>query len=185
MNINQKIQVLDDTNSYSYISYFYPNILNFELKNSFEIDLIMLYPEKVNGITFNEDAEDLKCQNFIEKKRCIVSKEHFKGKEDGYYYIKYNNLLFKSKFTSFMTNPMTIIVSKKENDSEENNYDTGTDTKKNNKDKKNTILVVSIIGSDLFIIIAIIVLCFCMHKRKSLDLKKEVNNSQFKELLST
>ena len=56
ININQKIQVLNETNSYSYISYFYPNILNFELKNSFEIDLIMKNPEKVKGITFNEDA---------------------------------------------------------------------------------------------------------------------------------
>ena len=193
VNINQKIQVLDDTNSYSYISYFYPNILNFELKNSFEIDLIMLYPEKVNGITFNEDAEDLKCENFIEKKRCIVPKEHFKGKKDGYYYIKYDNLLLNKKFSSFMSNPMTIIVSKKEEETDkETKTDNGINTdietdKKINTDNSssNTILAVSIIGPALIVVIAIVLIYLLVHKRKNTDLKEEVLNSQFKELQSS
>ena len=105
VNNQEKTTLIKNNYYYDYptniIYQIFPNILNFTSNDSLEIDLYLEKPRDVNGITFNEYAEDLKCINLIQIKRCKVPKEHFKGKNDGYYYIKYdNNLDFNSKTTS-------------------------------------------------------------------------------------
>ena len=45
----------------------------------------------INNIRINKDGEDLKCTDQESIKKCIVTKEHFKDKENGYYLINYKN----------------------------------------------------------------------------------------------
>ena len=109
----ETITIINSNFSLVYIYCIYPNILNFNEKNSFEINL---YLERegstpLEGITFNEKAKDLECIDLEYKIKCNVSKEHFKGINNEYYYIKYNNNPnFNNKTTSFVTNPKIYFI---------------------------------------------------------------------------
>ena len=95
----ETITIINSTIPLPYFYVIYPNILNFNVKSSFEIDLFLgrydpnLKP--LDGITFNEKEKDLECIDLKYKIKCNVSKEHFKGLNNEYYYIKYNNHNFK------------------------------------------------------------------------------------------
>ncbi len=75
--INDKIEVIQYP--YSRIFGYFPEVLDFTKEDSINIDFFMKNTNNINGLTFNEDAKDLKCNNFnYFQKRCTVSKEHFK-----------------------------------------------------------------------------------------------------------
>lgn len=96
---NENVTVFYKFNNISYpiIVYINPEVLNFNLKDTFEIDIIIAKPAEIFGITFNEEEKDLKCENLINIKRCLVTEENFRGKNDSYYYIKYDDLNFNNK----------------------------------------------------------------------------------------
>ena len=160
VNNNQKINIINSDYSYPIIASIYPNILDFTSNDSFDIDLYLDEPKNATGITFNEEVEDLKCENLIKIKRCKISKEHFKGKNDGYYYIKFLNRNINKKSTSFVTNPVTIILP---------------------KSNIKLILIIAIVSSVAVIIIIANVIFVCIYKRKNSDLKDEVLKTSFKE----
>lgn len=76
----------------TFIYYLYPDVFNFTGRDNFTI---LYYPgikDNLKGITFNEDKEDLKCENFgTVYKKCEVPKSHFIGKKSGYYFTKCTN----------------------------------------------------------------------------------------------
>ena len=109
---NETITIINSIFSLPIIYTIYPNILNFTEKNSFEI-ILYLQGEgttPLEGITFNEKANDLICQNFERKITCNVPKEHFKGLNNEYYYIKYYNPNTNNKDIEFYVNPIRIIL---------------------------------------------------------------------------
>lgn len=87
LNNKENITALKNNVFYKYptIYQIFPNFLNFTKEDLIIIDIYLEEPNGINGITFNENAEDLKCINLKKIKRCQVPKEHFKGKNDGYY----------------------------------------------------------------------------------------------------
>ena len=68
-------------------------------------------PENLNGIRLNKDAPDLECENKNNYKRCIVHKSHFKGKENGYYFTMYSNILNGTSI-AYEVPPFKVILSK-------------------------------------------------------------------------
>ena len=63
VNNNQKINIINNDYTYSIIPTIYPNILDFTSNDSFDIDLYLDEQKNVAGVTFNQDVEDLKCEN--------------------------------------------------------------------------------------------------------------------------
>ena len=88
----------------------YPEIFDFTKNDSLIIEYGMEDPEKFVGITFNEEANDLTCQDIgREVKRCTVPKSHFKGKKSGYYFTKHSNHL-NGKSYSYEAPPIKVIL---------------------------------------------------------------------------
>ena len=165
---NETITIIKNIYHLSFFFNIHPYILNFAEKDSFEINLFFGQESKstsLDGITFNEKAKDLNCENLKYKIRCNVSKEHFKGINNEYYYIKYYNPNFNNKTTVFFTNPKKIILPK-------------TDTKSNNNQ---LIVIISIIASVIVFIIIVFVVIACICKNKKSDLKEEVLKTSFKD----
>ena len=167
---NKIITIINSNYALPIISSIYPSILNFNEKNSFEINLLLMSEgsTSLDGITFNEKAKDLNCEYFEYKIKCKVSKEHFKGLNNEYYYIKYNNPNFNNKTTSFVTNPIKIILPKTEKTSNSNN--------------NQLIVIISIIASVIVFIIIVLVVIVCICKNKKSDLKEEVLKTPFKDI---
>ena len=95
----------------SFISWNYPKVLNFSNNDGPKyIEMSIENPNYLNGFTYNEDANDLTC-NIIGKNliTCEVTKEHFKGKKNGLYFLKHKNHLEK-KSISYEIAPMNIIL---------------------------------------------------------------------------
>jgi len=169
VNYKENITAIKNKVIYKYpiIYQIFPNFLNFTKEDLIIIDIYLGEPNGINGITFNENEEDLKCINLKKIKRCQVPKEHFKGKNDGYYYIKYNNNLdFNTKSTAYKANPIVIIISKETNNS---------DTKSENFFSSIKLIII-------FIIILVIVICIFAYKKKITKEKKEVVNKELKEI---
>ena len=104
----EKIQSSKDDGKSIFL--YYPSILDFRTQNSYTIDYSMERPSALSGITYNENAEDLSCQNigsFI--KRCTVSRSHFEGKKNGYYFTKHSNHL-GGKSTNYEAPPIKVIL---------------------------------------------------------------------------
>ena len=80
VNNNQKINIINNDYTYSIIPTIYPNILDFTSNDSFDIDLYYNDPKNLTGITFNEEAEDLKCEDLINIKNVKYQKNILKGK---------------------------------------------------------------------------------------------------------
>ena len=92
------------------IIWLYPQIMNFTEKDTCYIKYSTEVPKYFNGITFNEDAEDLNCEILQNRlKRCIVPKSHFKGKTSGYYFTKHTNHL-DTKSTNYEGSPVRVIL---------------------------------------------------------------------------
>ena len=62
-----------------------------------------------NGLTYNEEAEDLTCEQIERKvKKCEITKEHFKGKKNGFF-IKHTNHKV-TKTISYEVLPVKVIL---------------------------------------------------------------------------
>ena len=167
---NENITIINTKNRLPIISSIYPNILNFTKKNTFEI-ILYLQGERstpLEGITFNEKEKDLECKNLGYKIICNVSKEHFKGINNKYYYLKYYNPNVNNKVTSFLATPIKIILPK-------------TEPKSNNNNDNKLILIISIIASVIVFIIIVFVVIICIYKNKKSDLKEEVLKTSFQD----
>ena len=93
------------------IFYFYPMEIDFSKKS----DPLFIYynlrtPENLNGLIYNDKEKDLICENIgDDMKKCEVTKDHFKGKENGLYFLKYNNYL-GNKTISYQIPPLKVIL---------------------------------------------------------------------------
>ena len=99
------------TSSGSLNMWSYPEVLDFTIKDNITIEYWMESPQNLNGIKLNKDAPDLECENINAFKRCIVHKNHFKGKENGYYYTMYRNCL-NSTSIFYELPPIKVILTK-------------------------------------------------------------------------
>lgn len=160
--VNNKESISYVDKIYCLIYNIYPNILNFKEKDSIEIELLMENPNYLNGITFDENSEDLKCVDSGNLKKCIVPKEHFKDPKKRYYYIKYNGYN-NNKFISYENFPVEIILSEDEDDN------------------KTLIIIFSIVGAILLIAIVFFVIR-CIKKRKINDFGDDIAKSKLEEL---
>ena len=88
-NIDETIHSTEPVSAYTLGSY--PKILDFTTKDSFDLYIFTTMANLINNIRFNENAEDLQCQDIEDIKKCIVTKNHFKGKKSGYHLIHYKN----------------------------------------------------------------------------------------------
>ena len=73
------------------IVYLYPETLDFTSKDSIEIYFFTTVATNITNLRLNENGEDLVCTDIEDIKKCIVTKEHFKNKESGYYFIYHKN----------------------------------------------------------------------------------------------
>ena len=78
-----------------YINNIFPETINFNSKDVSQLLLFIPGMGNLNNIRLNKDGEDLAC-NIIKYeggsiKNCTITKEHFKDKDSGYYYIHYKN----------------------------------------------------------------------------------------------
>ena len=91
--------------------WLYPEILDFTKSDSLYINYAAEGGSMINGLSLNEDKEDLSCEKIPDKVvRCTVPKNHFEGKKTGYYFIKHTNHK-NTKSTSFEISPLKIILS--------------------------------------------------------------------------
>lgn len=113
--IIQKVEI-DEKVKYegegSMIYFIYPDVLDFTSQNSFSIILYAGSPDDINGITFNEDKENLQCVKLGDYfKKCEVPKEHFEGKENDYYFTKHD-INSQNKSISYEVPPVKVILTK-------------------------------------------------------------------------
>ena len=103
-----------DYDEKNFLSIFtnYPRVLDFT-KND---DSLFIYLHMVstdyysNGLTYNEEAEDLTCEQIERKvKKCEITKEHFKGEKNGFYFIKHTNNN-GTKTISYEVPPVKVIL---------------------------------------------------------------------------
>ena len=88
-NINETIHSTEPF--VSNIVYLYPETLDFTSKDSIEIYFFTTVATNITNLRLNENGEDLVCTDIEDIKKCIVTKEHFKNKESGYYFIYHKN----------------------------------------------------------------------------------------------
>ena len=109
VNNEEKIQY--SSPSGSFIFWYYPKVLDFT-KNSGPISIYYWIEDAdlLTGFTYNENEKDLTCQS-VERslKKCEITKEHFKGKKSGAYFLKHTNHLEK-KSISYEVPPIKVIV---------------------------------------------------------------------------
>ena len=91
-----KTQIINETiHSYepasANIIHSYPEILDFTKEESLVIYFFTTKANRFNHIKINKDGEDLECQDIEDIKKCIVTRNHFKDKKNGYYFIHYKN----------------------------------------------------------------------------------------------
>ena len=97
----------------SYIFWHYPKVLDFTKNNdALSLDIDVRDPQYFQGLTFNENEADLKCELSDEEVdifSCKVPKDHFKGKKSGEYFIKRNDHK-GNKFASYDHPPVKVIL---------------------------------------------------------------------------
>ena len=102
---------IDYDGTSSRIKEYYPKILDFTKKDGplyvyFRLQTV----EGLNGLTYNEDAEDLTCEQIAKnRKKCEVTIKHFKGKKNGFYFIKHTNHK-GTKTISYEVPPLKVIL---------------------------------------------------------------------------
>lgn len=105
---NEKI-IYQRDNKNTFVYWNYPKTLNFVENDTLIVDYGPYNPDYFNGITFNPEKGDLSCISWPESVRCTVSKSHFEGKKNGYYYTKQNNHL-NGKSTNYYIDPIKVIL---------------------------------------------------------------------------
>ena len=144
--------------------------MNFDLNDSIIIDIFTGFN---SSIRINADSYDLNCKEIYihsqsRAKRCIVQKNHFENKTNGYYFMNYFNY-YTNKYSPFYEmNPVQVIMSQNNENIEKKSYGIKIDNiKNNNKSELNIYLILAI----CFIILLFIYLTFYMY-RKSLRKRK-------------
>ena len=83
-----------------------PIILNYTLEEEINIKYIMTNPSNIKSLKINSDAINaLQCTDSKHLKTCLVPKEHFIGKKDGYYFTQYDN-----NYTLYDASPIKVIL---------------------------------------------------------------------------
>lgn len=151
---NENITV-DSSYIGSNIMSFYPDVLDFSSKDSLKIVYIINSPERLTGLRFNFDSEDLKCEDFFYIKTCTVPKSHFNGKESGFFYISHKNNL-NNQSISYEAAPVKVILTGSNNEEKNNN----------NKNKSNTLAIVLCIIGCIILLALIILIIICVKKKR-------------------
>ena len=116
VKITDKIYI-DRNLSGSFIFLLTPEVFDFTKKDSFTIEYFIENPDSLTGITFNENQQDLVCEEVGRQgKRCIVPKSHFTGKSTGYYFTKHQNHLNRKSFL-YEAPPIKVILPDSDSDS--------------------------------------------------------------------
>ena len=90
----------------------YPEVFDFSKKDELNFCIYAARPHKIKGLSYNENGDELKCKISADSHiECTVSKDHFKGKENGYYFIRYKNSLNISTI-SYEIPPVKVILNK-------------------------------------------------------------------------
>ena len=118
INIEQSIQ--------SGIDYIYPETLDFSIKNPLKIYIKESGSENEN-IALNEEGNYLECENRQYVKICNVPKDHFKGKENGYYLLHHKDDE-ENTITDYEAFGVNVILSKIDNGSKIRNFSLGLST---------------------------------------------------------
>ena len=95
------------SDSITFLPFFsFPKILDF---TSEDYLTLFIYGEirEYEGIKLNKDSNDLECEKLESILRCIVPKNHFKGKKSGYYSLVY---VEDSQVTTFYEIPSFEVV---------------------------------------------------------------------------
>ena len=80
--LNQNIHSIGDSSD---IVYIYPETIDFSSKDSYIMKILTGMPQRLLGIKFNENGEELECSDKIALKECKLPKSHFN--ESGYYLV--------------------------------------------------------------------------------------------------
>ena len=107
---NAEIFHLSDVKIESFGIINYNKILDFREKESYEILYYMKNPNEIKNIRLNDNSnDDLYCTDNNKIKTCIISRNHFQGKENGFYYTSYKNQCgYRSILYEF--SPVKIIL---------------------------------------------------------------------------
>lgn len=106
-----KDKIITDTSKQgSFIQTIYPDVLDFRTNDSLSIYYYMEEASGLDGITFNENSNDLECENLNKKiKKCTVNKDHFVQNINKFYFTKHTNHL-NGKSISYEAPPIKVIV---------------------------------------------------------------------------
>ena len=94
-----------------FIIWSYPRVLDFTKTND---PLYVQYGsldhlEYLKGLTFNEKEKDLECQLINGILKCDVSKSHFNGEKNGFYFLKHTSTN-ANKIISYEVRPIKVIL---------------------------------------------------------------------------
>lgn len=100
--------------------FIYPDKLNFNLNDAYDIIIGTHNAEELKGVSFNEKAKDLECKIINERNeigflKCKINKNHFSEKESGYYFIQQNNHL-NIKSIYYEMPPIKVILDDEEDE---------------------------------------------------------------------
>ena len=102
--------VTDSSKQGSFIQTIYPDVLDFRTNDSLNIYYYVKDASSLNGITFNENSNDLECENLDKNiKKCSVNKDHFVQNVNKCYFTKHTNHL-NGKSNSYEAPPIKVIV---------------------------------------------------------------------------
>ena len=149
---NNEIIKVDNSINDTYFTLFYPEVLDFTSSDSLKIVFALEKKYNLSGLRFNADEEDLQCEDFEEFKNCIVPKSHFKGKENGFYYISRKNHL-NGQSICYEIPPVKVILPKENNN-------------KGNKGSNALTISLCIIGG-IFLLALVIFIILCIKKKRT------------------
>ena len=94
------------------IPVIYPELFDFSQKDKLDFYVYSAYPDNVKGLSFNGNGDELNCKvNGKMNVKCSISKNHFSGKKNGYYFIRHKNNLNISTI-SYEAPPVKVILNK-------------------------------------------------------------------------
>ena len=119
---NFRIQPVDNKetfynkfSSFFFIYFTYPRILDFTYQDTFVITLSGYISDNMK-IRLNMDADDLECEIEVQNSflKCVVHKNHFKGKRSGYYSLIHVDDDLNEKTIFYEIPPFEVIVNNSE-----------------------------------------------------------------------
>ena len=126
-----------------------PNVLDFTQKDEYIVEIIFEvneYPSNLFSVRFNQSAEILNCDHFINVKKCYVKNDHFLENKTGYYHLIHGHFkdILEGKYISYEILPLKVILKQNQNNDENNGGN-------NNNTNHNTSLKIV-----LFVVIGVI-----------------------------